>query len=73
MTNEEKIALLKEEVFELENEELKEEMKLAEMENWNSMAMLVLIALMDDEFDKELTGDQVRSFVTIKDILDFME
>ena len=72
MTTGEKLALL-EEMLELEDGELKKEMELAEMENWNSMAKLFLIALMDDEFDKELTGEQINNFVTVKDILDFME
>ena len=37
------------------------------------MTRLSLIVLMDDEFDKKLTGDQIKKFVTVKDILDFME
>jgi acyl carrier protein len=71
MTMNEKLALL-EEMLELEEGELKEEMKLEEIEDWNSMAKLSLIVLMDDEFGKELTGDQIRGFITIKDILDYM-
>jgi acyl carrier protein len=67
MTRNEKIALL-EETF-----ELKEDMKLDELEAWDSMAKLSLIVLMDDEFDKKLTGEQIKSFKTVKDILDFME
>ena len=31
------------------------------------------IVLMDDEFDKKLTGEQIREFKTVKDILDFMD
>ncbi|MGI5892701.1 MAG: acyl carrier protein [Bacillota bacterium] len=72
MTRNEKIALL-EETFELEEGELKEDMKLDELEAWDSMAKLSLIVLMDDEFDKKLTGEQIKSFKTVKDILDFME
>ena len=72
MTNNEKLALLIEEL-ELEEAQINEKTVLAELEEWNSTAMLILIALMDDEFSKELTGDQVRGFVTVKDILDFME
>ncbi|MFT4326883.1 MAG: phosphopantetheine-binding protein [Candidatus Woesearchaeota archaeon] len=72
MTKQEKLELL-EETFELEEGELKEDMNLSEIESWDSMTRLSLIVLMDDEFDKKLTGDQIKKFVTVKDILDFME
>jgi len=68
----EKLVLL-EDMLELEEGELKEEMRLSELEGWDSMAKLSLIVLMDDEFSKKLSGDQIRGFETIKDILDFME
>ena len=72
MTKQEKLELL-EETFELEEGELNEDMNLSEIESWDSMTRLSLIVLMDDEFDKKLTGDQIKKFVTVKDILDFME
>ncbi|NBK98813.1 MAG: acyl carrier protein [Erysipelotrichia bacterium] len=72
MTKQEKLALL-EETFELEEGELKEDMSLSELENWDSMTKLSLIVLMDDEFEKKLTGEQIKGFITVKDILDFME
>ena len=72
MTNREKLALL-EDMLELEEGELNEEMKLSELEGWDSIAKLSLIVLMDDEFGKKLSGDQIRGFETIKDALDFME
>jgi len=68
----EKLAML-EEIFELEEGSLNEELELSELEEWDSVAKLSLIVLMDDEFGKELTKEQVNNFVTIKDILDFME
>lgn len=72
MTKNEKMALL-EDAFELEAGELKEEMELVELECWDSMTKLSLIVLMDDEFDKKLSGNQIKEFVTVKDIIDFME
>lgn len=68
----EKLALL-EDIFELEEGELREEMELEGLSCWDSMSKLSLIVLMDDEFDKKLTGSQIREFVTVKDILSFME
>lgn len=71
MTQEEKIALL-EETLELDGGTLKPETVLASIEEYDSMAKLSLIVMMDDEFNKKLTGEKIREFVTVKDILDFM-
>ena len=71
MTNEEKIALL-EDMLELEVGALTPETVLADIDEYDSMAKLSLIVLMDDECGKKLTGEQIREFKTIQDILDFM-
>lgn len=71
MTNEEKIAML-EDTLELDGGSLKPETVLADIDEYNSMAKLSLIVLMDDECGKKLTGEQIRQFKTVQDILDFM-
>lgn len=71
MTQEEKIALL-EDMLELDGGTLKPEMELSSIDEYDSMAKLSLIVLMDDEFGKKLTGEQIREFKTVQDILDFM-
>jgi acyl carrier protein len=71
MVQEEKIALL-EDMLELDNGSLKPETVLADIDEYDSMAKLSLIVLMDDECGKKLTGEQIREFKTIQDILDFM-
>ena len=71
MINEEKIVLL-EDMLELDNGSLKPETVLADIDEYDSMAKLSLIVLMDDECGKKLTGEQIREFKTIQDILDFM-
>lgn len=71
MTNAEKINML-EEMLELENGTLKEETLLKDIAELDSMAKLSLIVLCDDEFDKQLTEEHIRSFITVKDVLDFM-
>ncbi len=60
-------------LFELEEGELMPEMKLEDVESWDSMTKLSLIVMMDDEFNKKLTGEQIRMFKTVQDILDFMD
>ena len=72
MKIQEKISLL-EEMLELENGTLTPNMELSSIEEYDSMAKLSLIVLMDDEFDKKLTGEQIITFKTVQDIIDFME
>lgn len=71
MKQEEKIALL-EDMLELDGGSLMPETVLAEIDEYDSMAKLSLIVLMDDEFGKQLTGEQIREFKTVQNILDFM-
>lgn len=71
MTNEEKIAML-EDMLELENGTLSAETELVSVDEYDSMAKLSLIVLMDDEFNKKLSGEQIREFKTVQDILNFM-
>ena len=72
MTQEEKLALL-EDMLELDGGTLKPETELNSIDEYDSMAKLSLIVLMDDEFGKKLNGEQIRAFKTVQDILDFMD
>ncbi len=72
MTQEEKIALL-EEMLELDNGSLTPEIQLAEIVEYDSMAKLSLIVLFDDECGKKLTGEEIRTFKTVGDILAAMD
>ncbi len=71
MTDEKKIELL-EELFDLEAGELKAEMSLDSIESWDSMTKLSLIVMMDEECGKTLKSDDIKGFVTVKDIMDYM-
>lgn len=71
MTQEEKIAML-EDMLELESGSLKPETQLCSIDEYDSMAKLSLIVLMDDEFGKKLTGEKIRLFKTVQDILNFI-
>jgi acyl carrier protein len=72
MTDQEKISLL-EDTFEINAGTLKVETELDTVEEYDSMAKLSLIILSDEEFNKKLTGEQIRSFKTIGDILTFLD
>ena len=71
MTDQEKIALL-EEAFEADEGTLTPETGLDSVDGWGSMAKLTLIVLMDEECGKTLKSDDIKKFVTIKDIMDYM-
>ena len=72
MTNQEKIALL-EETLEIDEGTLTEDMLLEDVDEYDSMAKLSLIVMMDDEFAVKLTGDMIKGFQTVGDILAVME
>ena len=71
MSTKEKLNQL-EELLDLEEDTLNENDVLDSIPEYDSMAKLSLIVLMDEEFNKKLTGEQILSFKTVKDILDFM-
>lgn len=71
MTQEEKIALL-EDMLELDANTLTPETELTAIDEYDSMAKLSLIVLMDEECGKKLTGEQIREFKTVADVLNFM-
>ena len=72
MDNKEKLGLL-EEALDLDEGALSPDMELSTIAAYDSMAKLTLIVVMKDEFGKQLTSDQIKAFVTVQDILDFME
>ena len=72
MTREEKIENIAE-ILDLEEEEIKEDALLADYEEWDSVAVLSFIALMDEEFDKSVKGAEIRALKTVKDLMDMME
>ena len=72
MTDERKLELLAE-TFDCEVADLTEDVLLEDLENWGSMAKLSLIVLMDDEFNKVLTSDEIKAFKTVGDVMSFMD
>ena len=72
MTNEEKIALI-EETLDIDLGYLRPETELANVAEYDSMAKLSLIILFDETFNKKLTGEEIRSFQTVSDILELLQ
>ena len=72
MTEREKLALL-EDMLELDEGDLTADTALDDVDEYDSMAKLSLIVLMEDEFDVKLTGDVIKGFETVGDILKLMD
>ena len=71
MSEKDKLALL-EDMFELEEGDLSADTVLDDLDEWDSMSKLSLIVLMNDEFGKKLSGDEIKNFNTVGDILAYM-
>ena len=72
MDLQEKIALI-EEVLDVETGSLTSETLLADVEEWDSIAALSLIVMLDEKFEKTVSGAQIKALVSISDILAYME
>lgn len=72
MTQDEKIALL-EETFAIDKGTLKPDAALDSFEQWDSLGVLILIVMFEDDFSKTITADDIEGFDTVQDVLDPME
>ena len=72
MDLQEKIALI-EEVLDVEAGSLTSETLLADVEEWDSIAALSLIVMLDEKFEKTVSGAQIKAMASISDILAYME
>ena len=72
MTIEKKKELLAD-ILDVEPEEIDPDKELAELGDWDSLAILSFIAMMDEEFNKEIKGDVVKKLVTVADAFALME
>ncbi len=72
MSLNEKLALL-EETLDTEEGTLTPETVLDEVDEWDSIAALSLIVMLDEQFDKTISGTEIKALVTVQDILSYME
>lgn len=72
MSNEKKMELLAE-ILDVDVEELNVDTVLKDLDEWDSVAALSFIAMMDEEFGKEIKGSEIKQFVTVQDALNVME
>ena len=68
----EKMALI-EEVLDVEEGSLTTETLLSDVDEWDSIAALSLIVMLDENFNKTVSGAQIKALKSVKDILAYME
>lgn len=71
MTLQEKIELL-EEIMDVEEGTLTEDTVLDEVEEWDSLSTLSLTVEIKKKYNKNLTTDEIKSFVTVGDICNYI-
>ena len=57
----------------LEPEEINREMLLADMENWDSVAVLSIIAVINENFNRFPSAEEIMSYKTVGDLMDALE
>ena len=61
------------ELFELEIDEFGPETLLDDLEEWDSLAAISYVVMMDEEFNKVANPSDIQCFKTVNDILNSME
>ena len=72
MNLQEKLTLI-EEVLDVEKGSLTPETLLAEVDEWDSIAALSLVVMLDEKFEKTVSGVQIKALASVNDILDYMD
>ena len=72
MDMQKKLELL-EEVLDVDAAELRSDMELEGQEWWDSLTRLSLMVMMDEEFGKTVSAEEIRALKTLQDILDWMD
>lgn len=72
MSGKEKLAIIAE-ILEVDTDELEEDMMLNDFDTWDSVAVLSVIAMMDEKFGKCLHASEIRQYIRVADLMDNME
>lgn len=72
MTREEKIEIIAD-ILEVEPDEVQEDMVLEDFETWDSVAVLSVIAMVDEHFGKYPHASEIRSYIKVGDLMKNME
>lgn len=53
-------------------EEFKADTKYRQLDEWSSLTALSIISMVDDQFDKNITGADIRSTETIEELFNLI-
>ena len=71
MTLQEKIEFL-EEIMDVEEGTLNEDTNLIDVEEWDSLSTLSLTVEMKKKYNKNLTTEEIKNFVTVGDVCNYI-
>lgn len=71
MTEEEKLESIAD-VLEMEKDEISRETILEECEAWDSIAILSVISIINEEFNRFPHADEIKAYKTVGDLMDVM-
>ena len=71
MTEEEKVESIAD-VLEMETDEISRETILEECEAWDSIAILSVISIINEEFNRFPHADEIKAYKTVGDLMDVM-
>lgn len=54
-------------------EEFAADLEFKSLDEWSSLTMLSIIAMIDDEYGVTIKGDEIRKSETIKDLFDLVK
>lgn len=66
---EEKFIDLFKKTVETNNQDITQDTKFRDLENWDSLSFLSILAMIDEEYDVVIEGNDFRKLVTIKDLI----
>lgn len=72
MDREEKLAIIAE-ILEVDTDELEEDMVLEDFDTWDSVAVLSVIAMMDEKFGKYPHASEIRQYIKVIDLMNSMK
>jgi len=72
MTEQEKMETLAD-ILELDEDEISRDTVLEECEAWDSIAVLSVISVMNEQFNRFPHADEIRQYGTVGDLMDALE
>lgn len=73
MTLEEFVEKVQDELQETPAEQITADTNYKELDEWGSLASLAIISMIDEEYDKLITGADVRARNSVKELWEWVE